>query len=63
MSSGDVLNWCDFCGKNSDFVEVLVATPNGKIHICDECINVCVDVLRTQQPAPTDKSGPRADRP
>lgn len=34
---------CSFCGKHEDQVRHLVAGPNG-VAICDECVNVCVEV-------------------
>ena len=34
---------CSFCGKNQEEVKKLIAGPN--VHICDECINLCNDIL------------------
>ena len=34
---------CSFCGKTSDEVERLIAGPG--VYICDECIEVCFDIL------------------
>lgn len=61
MSEGEMIRWCDFCGKNEQYVDFLIASPNSKIHICDECIKVCRDVLlsKEQKANVTDKSGPR----
>jgi hypothetical protein len=34
---------CSFCGKSKDDVRKLIAGPN--VFICDECVQVCVDIL------------------
>lgn len=34
---------CNFCGKNQREVRKLVAGPN--VHICDECIQLCNDII------------------
>lgn len=36
---------CSFCGKPREKVKTLVAGPNG-LHICDECISICQDILK-----------------
>lgn len=36
---------CSFCGKTSDYVQQLVAGPNG-VCICDECIKIASETLR-----------------
>ena len=38
--------FCAFCGKAQDQVQRLVAGP--EVSICNECINLCVDVLRDE---------------
>lgn len=35
--------FCSFCAKSQDDVRKLVAGPN--VYICDECINLCSDIL------------------
>jgi ClpX C4-type zinc finger len=37
---------CSFCGKTRREVRKLVAGP--AVHICDECIELCNDVLREE---------------
>ena len=37
--------FCSFCGKPKELVNRLIAGPNG-IFICDECIEICRDVLK-----------------
>ncbi len=34
---------CSFCGKNQDEVGKLIAGPN--VYICDECINLCNEIV------------------
>ena len=34
---------CSFCGKTQDEVRKLVAGPS--VYICDECVDLCVDIL------------------
>lgn len=37
---------CSFCGKPQDQVRRLVAGPN--VYICDECIELCQDIIREE---------------
>ncbi|QCI22908.1 ATP-dependent Clp protease ATP-binding subunit ClpX [Buchnera aphidicola] len=37
------LLYCSFCGKNQKEVQKLIAGP--KVHICDECIRLCNDII------------------
>ena len=34
---------CSFCGKSQDEVRKLIAGP--KVYICDECIDLCNDII------------------
>jgi ATP-dependent Clp protease ATP-binding subunit ClpX len=34
---------CSFCGKNRDEVRKLIAGPT--VYICDECVNLCNDII------------------
>ena len=36
---------CSFCGKTRDQVRKLIAGPG--VYICDDCVQVCDDILRT----------------
>ncbi len=36
---------CSFCGKNQKDAKKLVASPNGDAFICDECIEICKDII------------------
>ena len=48
MSKYDVTKQlkCSFCGKPQDQVRRLVAGPN--VYICDECIELCQDIIREE---------------
>lgn len=35
--------YCSFCGKNGDEVIVLIAGPT--VFICDECVEMCRDIV------------------
>ena len=43
--------YCSFCDKSQEQVRKLVAGP--KSHICDECIEVCVDIISDDRIADT----------
>ena len=40
---------CNFCGKGQDQVRRLVAGPG--VFICDQCIELCNEVLRESPPS------------
>ena len=40
--------FCSFCGKPKELTKRLIAGPNG-IFICNECIEVCHDVLKEDE--------------
>ena len=39
--------YCSFCGKSQHEVKKLIAGPN--VFICDECINLCTDIIKEEQ--------------
>ncbi len=41
---------CSFCGKSQDEVEKLIAGPG--VCICDECIELCMDIVQEGSPNP-----------
>ena len=47
--------FCSFCGKPKELTEQLIAGPNG-IFICNECIEVCHDVLKEKSTDNDDKA-------
>jgi len=47
-SSSDKTLYCSFCGKSQHEVKKLIAGPS--VFICDECINLCNDIIRDELP-------------
>jgi len=45
MKSTENLNSCSFCGKNKDSVKKLIV--GDKVGICNECVDLCQDLLTT----------------
>ncbi len=39
---------CTFCGKSQKEVKFLVAGP--AVYICDECIGLCVEIIKDHAP-------------
>jgi ATP-dependent protease Clp ATPase subunit len=37
---------CHFCGKSQEEVSKLIAGPN--VYICDECVWLCIDILKEE---------------
>lgn len=46
---------CSFCGKSQEQVRRLIAGP-GSVYICDECIELCREIIDEETPAPTPKA-------
>ena len=44
--SGEKLLYCSFCGKSQHEVRKLIAGPS--VFICDECIELCNDIIRDE---------------
>jgi ATP-dependent Clp protease ATP-binding subunit ClpX len=45
-SGGEKLLYCSFCGKSQHEVKKLIAGPS--VFICDECIELCNDIIRDE---------------
>ena len=45
VGGGDSKNtlYCSFCGKSQHEVRKLIAGPT--VFICDECVNLCMDII------------------
>ena len=48
-SSSEKTLYCSFCGKSQHEVKKLIAGPS--VFICDECIDLCNDIIREEVPA------------
>jgi len=57
-ASGEKVLYCSFCGKSQHEVKKLIAGPS--VFICDECIELCNDIIRDEVPA--DNAAGRATR-
>lgn len=55
-SNGDGKNtlYCSFCGKSQHEVKKLIAGPT--VFICDECVALCMDIIREENKAAAVKS-------
>jgi ATP-dependent Clp protease ATP-binding subunit ClpX len=51
---GEKLLYCSFCGKSQHEVRKLIAGPS--VFICDECIDLCNDIIREETSADTGKA-------
>jgi ATP-dependent Clp protease ATP-binding subunit ClpX len=47
-STGEKTLYCSFCGKSQHEVKKLIAGPS--VFICDECIELCNDIIRDEVP-------------
>ncbi|MCA3129967.1 MAG: ATP-dependent Clp protease ATP-binding subunit ClpX [Betaproteobacteria bacterium] len=60
-SSGEKLLYCSFCGKSQHEVRKLIAGPS--VFICDECIELCNDIIREETGGDAAAKGNRSDLP
>ncbi|QBC32059.1 ATP-dependent Clp protease ATP-binding subunit ClpX [Pandoraea sp. XY-2] len=62
-SNGEKLLYCSFCGKSQHEVKKLIAGPS--VFICDECIDLCNEIIRDEAAAAEDEggSGGKSDLP
>jgi ATP-dependent Clp protease ATP-binding subunit ClpX len=56
VSSGDSKNtlYCSFCGKSQHEVRKLIAGPT--VFVCDECVELCMDIIREENTSSLAKS-------
>ncbi|MCC7548173.1 MAG: ATP-dependent Clp protease ATP-binding subunit ClpX [Burkholderiales bacterium] len=55
------LLYCSFCGKSQHEVRKLIAGPS--VFICDECIELCNDIIREESQGDQAGKGARSDLP
>src|SRR6478752_2148400 len=61
-SSSEKVLYCSFCGKSQHEVKKLIAGPS--VFICDECIELCNDIIRDEVPVDSgDSKSPKSDLP
>ena len=60
---GDSKNtlYCSFCGKSQHEVRKLIAGPT--VFICDECVELCMDIIREENKSSAIKAGDGAPTP
>ena len=60
-SSSEKTLYCSFCGKSQHEVKKLIAGPS--VFICDECIDLCNEIIRDELPAGEEAREARSDLP
>ncbi len=60
-SSAEKLLYCSFCGKSQHEVKKLIAGPS--VFICDECIDLCNDIIRDEAAGIEVAPGTNSDLP
>ena len=60
-SSNEKNLFCSFCGKSQHEVEKLIAGPS--VFVCDECIDLCNEIIRDDSAGVTDAKEARGDLP
>ena len=58
---GEKLLYCSFCGKSQHEVRKLIAGPS--VFICDECIDLCNDIIREEASTETGTKTAKSDLP
>ena len=53
--------YCSFCGKSQHEVKKLIAGPT--VFICDECVELCVEIIREETKAAPIKTGEGIPKP
>ena len=59
--SSDKLLYCSFCGKSQHEVRKLIAGPS--VFICDECVELCNDIIREEIQQADNQKGTSSDLP
>ncbi len=60
QDSGKLL-YCSFCGKSQHEVRKLIAGPS--VFICDECVELCNDIIREEMQDQSPTSGSKLPKP
>ncbi len=60
-NGGEKLLYCSFCGKSQHEVRKLIAGPS--VFICDECIELCNDIIREETQGEHGNKGAKSDLP
>ncbi|WP_298234891.1 ATP-dependent Clp protease ATP-binding subunit ClpX [uncultured Azohydromonas sp.] len=60
-ASSEKVLYCSFCGKSQHEVKKLIAGPS--VFICDECIELCNDIIRDEVPPEGAAKSAKSDLP
>jgi len=55
------LLYCSFCGKSQHEVRKLIAGPS--VFVCDECVELCNDIIREEMRETTETGGSKLPKP
>lgn len=58
---GGKLLYCSFCGKSQHEVRKLIAGPS--VFVCDECVELCNDIIREEMEEKTSEGNARLPKP
>jgi ATP-dependent Clp protease ATP-binding subunit ClpX len=45
MPDAEQYYFCSFCAKSQDDVAQLIAGPGPRLFICDECVELCMEIV------------------
>ena len=57
----ETIRVCDFCGKDQHRVAYLIAAAT--VDICDECVDICTEILAEKRAAKKDDTPDQAKTP
>ena len=60
-TSSEKTLYCSFCGKSQHEVKKLIAGPS--VFVCDECIELCNEIIRDELPATTQTKDSKSELP
>ena len=60
-TSSEKTLYCSFCGKSQHEVKKLIAGPS--VFVCDECIELCNEIIRDELPSGMDSGEARGELP
>ena len=52
---------CSFCGKTQDQVERLISGPNNGVFICNECVDICAEIIDEEGLCESESSSAKED--
>ena len=55
------LLYCSFCGKSQHEVRKLIAGPS--VFVCDECVELCNDIIREELEDKADRAREKLPKP